>query len=707
MTEKNTTTLNCASLSWNETNTPISTDYDDVYFSKDDGAAESDYVFIQQNNLAQRFSALFNQDDKVHFNIGETGFGTGLNFLQCCALWQASKERIDQRQRPNNKKLFFFSTERHPLTKADLIKSLAAWPDLNTLSHLLIENYPPPIKGLHSIQLTDDICLTLLLDDVITGFKSCLENDFHAHKNIPSRCMDAWFLDGFSPAKNPSMWTSELFQLMASLSHNKTTLSTFTAAGFVRRGLMAAGFDVKKVTGYGKKRDMLSACYRGLPCSSLEIKPRLNMKKHSPFWPIYRNDQQKPYHKVLVIGAGIAGCTTSALLSKAGFDVTLMDLHSNIMQEASGNSQAVLFPKLSHQEGHLSQFNLFSFLYARRFYQQPLFKHAFHPSGMLQILNKDQSKDADKLIERFNNAEDIVQFIHATQASDIADTTITENCLWYPTTGWLRTSALAEGFHSENNFHFKPETQVENLYYQKKPNYNWSIHYREKQQLETQTLDFDAVVIANAFAANSLLNKLDNHNFQLPLKNIRGQITQVATQQVKKVKTTICHKGYICPTDPLKPDTVNFGASYDLRDHSKELLKESQQKNVAQLATHLADFEHLAKMNLPLAGQVNFRCTTPDYLPMVGPVPRKAEFQQQYKDFQKTSKAFIPEYGNYYQGLMLNVGFGSRGFASAPLCAHIIRSYLTTQNFPIERNVLQAIQPARFLIRDIIRGKLS
>ncbi|MES2501100.1 MAG: tRNA (5-methylaminomethyl-2-thiouridine)(34)-methyltransferase MnmD [Pseudomonadota bacterium] len=212
---------------------PYSTIFNDVYYSSDNGLLETDYVFLQGNHLKQRWQMLSSNS----FTIIETGFGTGLNFLCAAQLWLQIA--------PQNALLHFISTEKYPLSLQDMTAALQAWPELNHLSQPLLAQYEAAHK--QSIQLFDDrVRLRLLIGDATDTL------------SITTTSADAWFLDGFSPAKNPDMWQPALFAQMARLSTNSTTFATFTSAGMVRRGLQTSGFQVNKQTGFGKKREMLN-----------------------------------------------------------------------------------------------------------------------------------------------------------------------------------------------------------------------------------------------------------------------------------------------------------------------------------------------------------------------------------------------------------------------------------------------------------------
>jgi len=226
-----------ANLQW-KNNQPYSLDFDDVYYSADDGLAETDYVFIQKNNLTERLTHL----SAPSFTIIETGFGTGLNFF--CAVQHFISHA------PANATLRFISIERYPLTSDDFMKANQYWPAFRDYVDALASTYPQLTEGLNVLHCCDNrVQLDLWIGDVNTVLPQI------------NTQADAWFLDGFAPSKNSDMWSENLFNELARRSKPNTTFATFTCAGHVRRSLQAAGFSANKVKGFGKKREMLQGSY--------------------------------------------------------------------------------------------------------------------------------------------------------------------------------------------------------------------------------------------------------------------------------------------------------------------------------------------------------------------------------------------------------------------------------------------------------------
>ncbi|HHW1859448.1 TPA: bifunctional tRNA (5-methylaminomethyl-2-thiouridine)(34)-methyltransferase MnmD/FAD-dependent 5-carboxymethylaminomethyl-2-thiouridine(34) oxidoreductase MnmC [Pseudomonas aeruginosa] len=320
-----------AQLDWDENGQPLSRAFGDVYFSRHSGLNETRHVFLATNRLAERFAAL---GDGEVLCIGETGFGTGLNFL--CA-WQ-----LFERVAPAGARLEFVSVEKFPLAAADLRRALALWPELAPWSEALLGQYLAVHPGFQRLAFAGGrVGLTLLLGDAL----ECLPQ-------LDAR-VDAWFLDGFAPAKNPDMWSPVLFAELARLSAPQATLGTFTSAGFVRRGLVEAGFAMQRVPGYGQKREMLSGTYQGPPANA-----------GKPWYA--RPAPHAGRRAALVVGGGLAGCASAASLAARGWQVTLIERHPGLAREASGNPQGVLYLKLSAHGTPLSRLVLSGFGHTRR-----------------------------------------------------------------------------------------------------------------------------------------------------------------------------------------------------------------------------------------------------------------------------------------------------------------------------------------------------
>lgn len=214
-----------------ECTVPRSEIFDDIYFSPEDGLAETAHVFLHGNMLPQSWL------EKPRFTIAETGFGTGLNFFSVWKLFEETKQ--------DGQCLDFISVEKYPLHASQIEEYLKPWSEyFEGRVEKLCTHYPAIIPGFHRLQLTPFVTLTLIFDDANAALARI------------EAAVDCWFLDGFKPSSNPDMWSEKVFAEMARLSKPGAKLATFTSAGFVRRGLAAAGFSVEKVRGFGTKREM-------------------------------------------------------------------------------------------------------------------------------------------------------------------------------------------------------------------------------------------------------------------------------------------------------------------------------------------------------------------------------------------------------------------------------------------------------------------
>ena len=393
MSESKNKLINHAQIHWSDQSEPISALFDDVYFNTEQGIDESFYVFFQGNQLAQRWLTCQSE----HFVIAETGFGTGLNFLVCCAHFQQFLREHPQKPL---KRLLFTSFEKYPLNKQDLTNALQRWPSLKAYIGPLINQYPLALTGCHRILFEQfNITLDLWFGDV----QQTLPTLYHHDLGL----FDCWFLDGFAPSKNPEMWSEQLFKEIADSCKSGASIATFTAAGFVRRGLIAAGFNMHKRKGYGKKREMLVG----------QLTTKINRiqqeAKH------FRQGAQTDAKDVAIIGAGIASACLSLALVKRGYKVTVYCKNTPFAEGTSGNQQAALYPLLNREHNTLGQFFANSFLYARNYVglinQFSPFEFDF--SGLQQPYS---AQTTDKNLESILQAqlpEELVQKHHSEQSS--------------------------------------------------------------------------------------------------------------------------------------------------------------------------------------------------------------------------------------------------------------------------------------------------
>ena len=666
-----------AHLSWDEHGQPRSRQFADVYFSRASGLAESQHVFLRHNQLAERFAALKDGETLV---IGETGFGTGLNFL--CA-WHCFIAHA-----PAGARLRFISIEKYPLTRTDLNQALALWPELSALREQLVQQYLAIHSGFQHLQLANGrISLTLLIGDALAMLKQL------------DGVIDAWFLDGFAPAKNPEMWNEQIFAELARLSSASTTISTFTSAGFVRRGLIAAGFAVARTPGFAHKREMLAGHF--LP---VDQPPHGNATSTPWFARPQPHSLATEQRHAIIIGAGIAGCASAASLAARGWRVTLIEQHEKIAQEASGNAQGILYLKLSAHETALSRFILAGFGYTRRLLEArsaqqtgnhstaTLDKNDWDICGILQLgFNNKEQKRLDALTAYF--PESLLRPVDAQQASQLAGVPLENGGAFYPETGWVNPPALCQVLSQHPLITIKNSQHAITL---TRENEQWQVH-AENTQIAT------APVLVLCNAANVAQFSQTQH---LPLSRVRGQTTQLpATAASQSIQCVVCANGYI---SPARQQTHTIGASFNFAEDSQDATLAEHRSNLALLHELAPSFElHCATDAIDLTklqGHAAFRCTSIDYLPLVGPVAQHDAFTQSYADLRKDARLSLTQPCPWQHGLYVNTAHGSRGLVSAPLAAELLAAWICAEPLPLPLDLAQHCHPNRFAVRSLIRN---
>lgn len=657
--------IKTAELDWHQ-GRPFSIQYNDVYHSSTSGFEQSHHVFINGNNLISRWTD--DQFSHSQFIIGETGFGMGLNFLLTWKLWEQFASETCC--------LHFISCEKHPLTQADLIKSLSYWPQLEEQAQQLIENYPVLTPGYHHLSFANNnVTLTLMLGDVLECYEQLLIcGDARLERKLRSTFIDAWYLDGFAPAKNKNMWSDSLFKIIAMLSKEGTTLATYTAAGVVKENLRQNGFIVEKKKGFGPKRHMISAYF----CSDkLE-----NLKKRHTPWHV-----SKPEYcmekSALIVGAGLAGCFTAHALAKRGWKVTLIDELNEVAQGASANRQAVLFPRLSAYNSPLTQFMLVAFLYAARVYQLILNDNAFGElnGSLLLAYNQKEQLAQFSLKDWLGYYPDLGRLVDAEQASELAGIALQQPGLFIPLSGWINSPALCQFLVDTQGISLITGVSVEQLLFDDK---KWRIG----------DLEAEVLILANGHKITAF-----QETKSLPIKPIRGQMTIISeTPQSRSLKMPLCANGHVLPA---YKGMHHLGASYELRIEQSVINNQDDLLNLNKLGQLAPQTIWSNKVKAHWAG---VRATTTDYLPIVGKIADEAVFKSLYAGLESNSKRWIASAGPYYPGLYACAGFGSRGLTTIPLCAEWLASLINNEMSFLPRNLCHALSPARFLRKNIVRG---
>lgn len=661
------TGLNLARLDWATDATgaraPLSTQFDDVYFSAHDGRAETEHVFLDGNRLSERFA-----DWKASrpFVVGETGFGTGLNML--CA-WTCFDTHA-----PPQARLHLISVERHPLTRQDLARALAAWPDLAPRAERLLAQWPEPVSGVHRLWLDERVTLDLHFGEAAERLA------------LLDGRVDAWFLDGFAPAKNPDMWRPELFATLAQRSRPGATLATFTCAGIVKRGLAAAGFVWRKAPGFGHKREMLVGEV---------VTPPVDTRREGTPW--FTPPTPRPAHHVAVIGAGIAGASAAAALARRGIAVTLIDRFHRAELGAT-HLQGALYVKLAADTNRQSRTYLAGLLHSQRWLAQlDPERRLWQPSGVLQLAlsNKEQARQA-RFLANHPLPESVVRGLDAEAASAAAGVRVDGPALDYPNAGWVRPMELCVRLAETAGVRFR-RGEVVALHDRQED--GWSLELADGARLAA-----DQVVIAAAGEAARFAQ-----SETLPLQPVRGQLSQLEVPaEAPRLGRVVCAGGYV---PPAADGVLNVGATFAPGDTDMTERKGDHAANLAELERGLPDFVAALRATgadlspRALTARVGVRAASPDKSPYCGPVPDAQAWRDDYAVLAKDATRVPDTPGRHHAGLWISAAHGSRGLASAPLCAELLASLICDEPLPLEQPLVDHLHPGRRLIRDLIRGK--
>ncbi|MDG1644624.1 bifunctional tRNA (5-methylaminomethyl-2-thiouridine)(34)-methyltransferase MnmD/FAD-dependent 5-carboxymethylaminomethyl-2-thiouridine(34) oxidoreductase MnmC [Klebsiella huaxiensis] len=651
-----------ANLEFNAEGTPVSRDFDDVYFSNDNGLEETRYVFLGGNQLNERFP--------IHshplFIVAESGFGTGLNFL---TLWQAFDVFHRDNPEATLQRLHFISFEKFPLKADDLSLAHQHWPELTPWAEQLQAQWPQPLAGCHRL-LLDDGRVTL---DLWFGDINELTNELDDSLN---QQVDAWFLDGFAPAKNPDMWTPELFSAMARLARPGGTLATFTSAGFVRRGLQEAGFSMQKRKGFGRKREMLVG----------EMKQTLDFASRTPWFARSGTEQRD----VAIIGGGIASALLSLALLRRGWQVTLYCADSAPAEGASGNRQGALYPLLSQHDPALARFFPAAFTFARRLYDTLPVQFDHDWCGVTQLAWDEKSAQKIAQMLELNLPPEIAVAVNAQTVAQTCGVDTDCGGITYPAGGWLCPQQLtAELFAlaATRGLHVHYDYPVETI---STDNDGWQLNQRQHHEV---------AVLANGYQVTDF-----SQTTHLPMYPVAGQVSHIPTTPgLSQLRQVLCYDGYLTPQNPNNQQHC-IGASYHRGQTDTTFSAVDQQQNRQRLIDCLPQIKWVQEVDVSAnEARSGVRCATRDHLPMAGNVPDYDRTLSEYASLAERQERAIE--APIYRNLYLLAALGSRGLCSAPLMAEILAAQMSNEPLPMDRETLAALNPNRLWVRKLLKGK--
>ena len=570
--------------------------------------------------------------------------------------------------------LHYLGSELHPVTREDLERffrqlSASFAPDLEDF----FSQYSEEGSGMQRLSLHQQnkrVVLDLYIGDATTMLEQL---------QAPEPSVDMWYLDGFAPRQNPAMWQQPLFNAIASHSKTGTTFSTYSASGEVRRGLEKSGFLVSKTPGFGKKRHMLTGTYKA---GQKSIRYR---QWYSPWQP-----GGKIPHRIAVLGAGLAGCMTASALAARGIEVSLIDKFSCEAKGASGNPRGVVHPKLYRQKSPAQQFHAAAFTLASRFYQSHPEREAFdwQRQGVMQLaITNDEQKKQASILDRGIYVNSVLQSAKPV----VFEKESSIGGLQFPAAGSLNPALLCQIISSQPNIekcfsHYVTECKLTDN--------AWELIFNVNDA--TKTASFDAVIICANYETKAF-EVLPHY----PLVYNYGQVDTYAADKEFDIGTILCHRGYLIPWNDNGNSVITIGGSYrqgvelsledeTLRKENLVLLKEVSKAFYSQLSSQI-----------PLSSRDGVRTTTRDFLPLVGPVENRDACKSYFSGLKRNARKKVAGQAPLLPNLYINTGHGSHGLTTTPLAAEILASSINRESLSVSAEVMSAIHPLRFLIRDL------
>jgi tRNA 5-methylaminomethyl-2-thiouridine biosynthesis bifunctional protein len=619
---------------------PWSDTYGDIYHSADGGPGQAAHVFLGGNALPERWRG------RDRHTVLETGFGTGLNFLTTWQAWRDDAGRCGT--------LHYVSIEKHPLRAEDLARALAAHTALAPLARALLAQWPLPLAGMHRMHFEDErVVLTLAFADIAEALPQL------------RLAADTLFLDGFSPAHNPEMWSAQTLRALTRLAAPGAAAATWSAASAVREGLGAAGWTVEKRPGFGSKRDM----------SVARLRPGVS-RLRLPGVP--------PERRAIVIGAGLAGASVCERLCARGWAVTLIERHAGPAAEASGNLAGIFHPVVTRDDSHLARLSRAGYLAALTRWQAldarglaPQREHC----GVLQLARDDEEARAQQeAMARLALPAGYARALSAEEAGVLAGCPVAAPGLWFEQGGWIRPPSLVRALLAACGERLTARYGAEADTIARDPvSGEWRVHDAAGTQIASAPL----LVLANASGLDRLAPRPD-----IRLNRVRGQVSHLPAGSAGALRTVVLRGGFVLPA--IAGRTV-VGASFDLDDDEPGLRPEAHQGNLARLAAILPGLAGLERLDpATLEGRVGFRAVAPDRLPLVGPMPA-----EDARSNAGTTLAGVAR----STGLHAVTGFASRGLVWSAFCAELLADRIEGTPLPVEATLADALDPARFALR--------
>ena len=635
-------TVEPAELSFDASGAPYSTRYGDVYASRDGALAQARHVFIDGTATPARWK------DRTQFVIVETGFGLGVNFLATWRAWRSDPARP--------RRLHFVSIEKHPLAAEALVSGTPT--ELEQYAAQLAAQWPLPLAGLHRCEFeAGAVVLTLAFGDATTLAPQLVLG------------ADAIFLDGFAPDRNPAMWERALLRAVARTARVDCRLATWSTATAVRAALADSGFAIERAAGFGRKREMTVGRFA----------PRYVVRKREPAAP-YSGERI-----AAVVGAGLAGAACADALARRGWQVTVFD-SAPPARGASALPWGLMHPHFAADDNRLARLTRAGSAITLRTLDRvaPLGVHdgapVWHTGGVFQrAADAVEAQRWCATLMRASLPAAYVQSLDASTAASMIGVTPAQGGLWWPSGTVASPARVARAMLQQ------PRIRV----------VQHAVGSVERDGEDWRMCATDGCVIARApsvvFAAGLDTPRLLQGR-TMPVRAVAGQVTRIDAASLPMLRGALAGDGTLL----MAPDgAILVGATYEIADHSAELLAAP-----AAARSNLARLERL--LALPVAARVvasyaGVRCVARDRLPFAGALADEAGAIERADQLRGAHFQDLPR----RPGLYASFALGSRGLTFAPLTAELIAAQIEGEPLPLERELADALDPARVLLREL------
>ena len=624
---------------------PWAPEFGDRYHSADSGPGQARHVFLSGNGLPGRWA------HRRAFTVLETGFGLGLNFMTTWQAWRDDPARCER--------LHFVSIEKHPLARQDLAWVHAFGDGLAPFAAQLQAAWPPLVAGVHRLEFEGGrVTLSLALGDA-----AALLARLRMHA-------DALYLDGFAPDRNPDMWSDAVIKALARRSRPGTTASTWCTATAVRQRLERAGYVLEKRPGFGRKREML-------------------VGRYAPRWPLrgrgWGAAPAPAERHAIVIGAGLAGAAVCERLSARGWRLDLIDRER---PAAPGSGFPGLFhPHLSIDDCILSRVIRAGYLYGlARWQALERAGHALEWSrcGVLQL-------EDDAAPRRGAYPAAYAERVNRARAAALCGARAASGGWWFAGSGWMRPASLiaaqlaaAAGYAREAALACHYGEGVEKI---AREGGSWHALTADGRVIAAAPV----LILANSHGTTRLADLAQ------PLARVRGQVTYLPASSLSAPRSAVLGAGHVLPAID---GTVVVGSTYD-RDPDPRPRADGHRANLLR-ASRMLPGARVEVDAAALEGAVRFRAVAPDRLPLVGAVP-DVEAVRAGRD--ALAGAHLPDLPRH-EGLYCITGFASRGLVWSSLAGELMASMLEGEPLPLESDLADALDPARFVLRRLRGGML-